>query len=79
MPKLNRREFTKIVGAAGAVAGTSALATPAIAQGKGKVVIIGGEAPAKNKKISTCSINAYKEHMIAVSADFLIFCWCFAR
>ena len=42
MPKLNRREFTKIVGAAGAVAGTSALATPAIAQGKGKVVIIGG-------------------------------------
>ncbi len=42
MPKLNRREFTKIMGAAGAVAGTSAMSMPAIAAGKGKVVIIGG-------------------------------------
>jgi len=45
MKNLNRRQFSKILGAAGAgAAAASAMGTAAYAQGKGKVVIVGGGA-----------------------------------
>jgi len=45
MTNLNRREFSKILGAAGAAAtATSAIGSMAYAQGAGKVVIVGGGA-----------------------------------
>ncbi len=44
MKDLNRRQFSKLVGAAGAVAASASFGSFAFAQGKGKVVIIGGGA-----------------------------------
>ena len=45
MSDLNRRDFTKIMGAAGTVAaGASLFANVAYAQGKGKLVVVGGGA-----------------------------------